>query len=77
MLVLDWKAKLNFSTNFDFYILDFTKAFERSYFCKRLGVKNLNCVAALELKQKIVICLLVTSVTANSCCNGRFIKEAT
>ena len=30
MPVLDWKAKLDFSTNFDFYILDFTKAFERS-----------------------------------------------
>ena len=32
----------------------------------RLGVKNLNCVAALELKQKIVMCLLVTFVTVNS-----------
>ncbi len=32
MLGLDWKAKLNFSTNFDFYILDFTKAFEGSQF---------------------------------------------
>ena len=30
MGVLDWKAKLNFSTDFDFYIFDFTKAFERS-----------------------------------------------
>ena len=32
MRVLDWKAKLNVSTNFDFYILDCTKAFERSQF---------------------------------------------
>ena len=77
MLVLDWKAKLNFSANLIFISSISLKLLRDRNFCKRLGVKNLNCVAALELKQKIVICLLVTSVTANSCCNGRFIKEAT
>ena len=42
-----------------------------------LGVKNFNCVAALELKQKIVMCLLVTFVTVNSWRSGFLSSEPT